>query len=128
VSTIWTCPGTGTITEDAFKLYLNFDGKGSRVLGSYIDATPSDEELLYTHAYIDKASSTLYVIIINKVASGVVPVTVDVTSLGTSGNVNYYAFQKGQHIQANGNGVVSGGKFVYQAPPWSATVAVVKYT
>jgi len=127
VSTIWVVPDTGSITEDAFKLYLNYDGKGSRVLGSYIPATPSDGELVYSHAYNDNSTSTLYVIIISKVSSGVVPVTVDVSSLGNSGKVNYYTFQKGQHIQANGNGAVSGGKFVFQAPAWSATVAVVKY-
>jgi len=127
VATRWTVPATGSIAEQPFKLYLNYDGKGSKVSGDSIPATSSNNEIVVSYAYNDAMNKKIYVTIINNVASGSVPVTVDVSSITASGNVAFYAFTKTQKVSPNGSSTLSGGLFSYRADAWSASLAVISY-
>jgi len=127
IATRWTAPTTGSIAEQPFKLYLNYDGKGSKVSGDSIPANSSNSEIVVSYAYNDAMNKKIYVTIINNVASGSVPVTVDVSSITSSGNVAFYAFSKTQNVSPNGSSTLSGGLFSYRADAWSASLAVISY-
>jgi len=127
IGTRWVVPNTGSIVEDAFKLYLNYDGQGSAVKGDFVDAVSSDSDLVSTYGYDDAQTKTLHVIIINKAAMDTVPVTINVSAFTSSGQVSYISFAKGQHIHPSGSGTITSGTVLYQAPAWSATLALIKY-
>jgi len=127
VATRWVVPATGSIAEEAFKLYLNYDGKGSKVMGDYVSTTSSNIDLVSAFAFNSQVAKTVYVVIINNVQSGPNPVTVDVSDFSQTGMISYFSFASGQPIKPSGTGSVSGGTFSYTAPAWSATLAVVSY-
>jgi len=127
VATRWVVPNTGSIAEEAFKIYLNYDGKGSRVTGDYVETASSNIDAVSAFAFNNPSTKKVYVVIINNVQSGPNPVTVDVSDFAQTGTINYFSFASGQPIHPAGTGSVSGGTFSYTAPAWSASLAVVSY-
>jgi hypothetical protein len=127
VATRWVAPASGSIAEEAFKIYLNYDGKGSRVTGDYVQTTSSNIDLVSAFAFNSQSTKKIYVVIINNVNTGANPVTVDVSDFSQTGSINYFSFATGQPIKPTGTGTVSAGTFSYSAPAWSATLAVVSY-
>jgi len=127
VATRWVVPATGSVGEDAFKLYLNYDGMGSKVTGDSVSATSSNFDLVSAFAFNNQATKKVYVVIINNVQSGANPVTVDVSDFAQTGTISYFSFGTGQRLHPAGTGTVSAGTFSYSAPAWSASLAVVSY-
>jgi len=127
VANRWVVPNSGSIAEDAFKIYLNYDGSGSKVIGDSVECDSSNFEIISPFAYNDATNRKIYVVFINNVGTGTVPVTIDVSAYTQSGNVNLYNFAQNTHIHSAGTATVSSGKFNYQAAVWSANLAVVSY-
>jgi len=127
VATRWVVPVTGSVGEDAFKLYLNYDGMGSKVTGDSVSTTSSNFDLVSAFAFNNQATKKVYVVIINNVQSGANPVTVDVSDFAQTGSISYFSFGTGQRLHPAGTGTVSAGTFSYSAPAWSASLAVVSY-
>jgi hypothetical protein len=55
----------GTPVEDAFKLYLDYDGQGSRIEGASVRSTSSNVDAVGTYA-IEGADGKLYLLLFNK--------------------------------------------------------------
>jgi len=130
IATRWTVPNTGSIAEDAFKIFLNYDGSGSKVMGDSVECDSSNFEIISPFAYNDATNRKIYVVFINNVGPGNIPVTVtiDVSAYTQSGTVRLYNFAAPNiHIHPIGTATVSAGKFNYPVIVWSANLAVVSY-
>jgi len=127
IATRWVVAKTGSISEDAFKLFLNYDGKGSNITGDFISSTTSNQELISPFIYDDTRTKTLFVVLVNKVGSGPVDVIVDVSAVTATGQISIFSFEKGKPLHASGRGSLTNGQVLYQAPPWSASLAVINY-
>jgi len=91
----WVVPKTGSIAEDAYKLFLNYDGKGSNITGAdFISSSTSNIELVSSFVYDNSRTKTTYVVLTNKIASGPVDVIIDVSTITPSGQVSFFQFWK----------------------------------
>jgi len=127
VATRWVVPKTGSISEDTFKIFLNYDGKGANVTGDFVSSSTSNQELISSFVYDDASSKTLFIVLINKVASGPVDVILDTSVITLMGQVHIFSFEKGKPLRPYGSGSLTNGQVLYQAPPWSASLVVINY-
>lgn len=117
----WVAPEVGTLVEDAFKLYLNYDGSGSKVAGDSVRATSANKDLVGAYA-VRAADNRLFFIFINKDTQGR---TVDVTLSGTlAGNLALYGFDGSHRLQNFGTVAPGSGSFSLDLPGRSARLAV----
>jgi len=123
LATRWVSPTSNTRTENAFKLYTNYDGKGSSVHGDSVYAVSSDDDVVTSYGFY--SNSTVYVVLVNKRSDGQVPITVDVSKAKQTGKVEIYAFSSSQNLAPSTTTNVAGGKFSFMLSSWSAAIAVV---
>jgi len=65
VATRWVSPDSGTRTEDAFRLFLDYDGALSRVVGDSVRAVSADVDVLGAYA-VRTPDDELLVLLFNK--------------------------------------------------------------
>jgi len=122
----WVVTAANSVTEDAWNIFLNYDGKGSGILGSFSVSANSTQPVEVTSYAFDNGKQ-VYVLLINKKYDTEVPVSVDVSSASSTGSVQFYQFSKGKRLAPAGSTTVSSGNFKVSLPEWSATLAVVNY-
>jgi len=128
LATRWVVPGSGTFVENAFRIFLNYDGKGANILGtSSVNATTTDIDTVGSYAFHDVNGKVIYTYLFFKSqTSG--NVTVDLTSATTgSATGTLYRFEKGKGVYGAGTVSFASGKAVLTLPGWSATLIRVPY-
>eukprot|EP01121_Diplochlamys_sp_Union-15-3_P018593 TRINITY_DN679_c0_g1_i1.p1 TRINITY_DN679_c0_g1~~TRINITY_DN679_c0_g1_i1.p1 ORF type:complete len:692 (+),score=152.56 TRINITY_DN679_c0_g1_i1:68-2143(+) len=124
----WVAPASGSMAEDAFKVFLNYNDKGAQITGYSVLANSSNVDEVGAYAFDDDKTKTLFVLLISKIPNGSVTVTVDLTKSNISqGQIHFYSYTKTDRLGPSGSGSVAEGKFVVNMPSWSATLAVVSY-
>jgi len=119
----WVVPELGSITEEAYKLYLNYDGKGSSVKGNNVYAASNNIEEVGSYAFYD--GNVLYLVMICKQPVWSVPATVDVSGITLEGTATLYTFAENIPLQPAGTVSIDNGAFFINLLPWSATIAVI---
>lgn len=114
----------GTPIEDAFKLYLDYDGNGSRIEGSSVAASSSLFDAVGAYA-IEGTDGTTYVLLFNKDT-----LTRDVavnTGLAGGATGELYRFDAKQRLGAIGGAALGAdGSVTLELPKRSATLLVVQ--
>ncbi|CAG7644427.1 hypothetical protein PAESOLCIP111_04699 [Paenibacillus solanacearum] len=123
VATRWGGLPANTPLEDAFKLYVNYDGKGSRIEGDMVQTVSSNLDAVGAYT-VQAAGGTVYTLLFNKDAA---PRVAEIASNGDlSGSHELYRFDGRQrlkfeqHVQGTQNGLS------VKLPPRSATLIVSK--
>ncbi len=117
----WVAPADNTRIEDAFSLYLNYDGAGGRVQGDSVRATSTNVDQVGAYAVVS-ASSRLYLLLFNKdTAARTVSATV---AGGVAGTFSLYRFTASARLGSAGTAAPSGGVLSLTLPARSATLAV----
>ena len=122
LATRWEAPQHGTRVQDAFRMYLNYDGAGSKVRGMSVRATSSNVDLVGSYAVQD-TSGRLYTLLFNKDLSDQT-VHVNVVNM-TLQAVQLYRFTGSSPLGSAGTVTPNGGGFDLVLPARSATLAVV---
>lgn len=78
LATRWVAPEAGSRVEEAFEVYLDYDGAGSKVEGDSVRAVSADVDAVGAYA-VRRADGRLYLVLINKAVS---PRTAVVTVAG----------------------------------------------
>jgi hypothetical protein len=65
IATRWVAPDVGSLAEDAFRLFLDYDGSGSRIGGTSVAAESTDVDAVAGYA-VHRDDDTLLVLLINK--------------------------------------------------------------
>ena len=123
----WVVPDAGSLAEDAYRLYRNYDGQGGKVTGDSVRAVSSDVDGVASYA-VRAANGKLFVILLNKgTASRDVTVTVNG---GVTGAVDLWRLD-GSGLAAAGSIAGSAGTstgFAATLPARTATLARVQLT
>jgi Glycoside hydrolase family 44 len=119
----WVAPEPGSYAEDAFKLYLNYDGAFSRVGGESVRTVAANPDTLGAYA-VHRSGERLYLLLFNKSTSPQ-DVTVNL-SAPVQGSWQAWRFSAGQHLAAAGTGAANGSSLLFSAvPARSATLIVL---
>ncbi|MCD1258634.1 hypothetical protein B5M42_007280 [Paenibacillus athensensis] len=122
-ATRWGALIADTPLEDAFKLYLNYDGQGSKITGDIVQTTSSNRDAVGAYTVVSPDGKT-YVLLFNKDTS---PRTAKVTAAsGLTGQASLFRFTAKQRLQAAGQQQVEDGEMSVRLPGRSATLVVIE--
>ncbi|MEO8669929.1 MAG: glycoside hydrolase family 44 protein [Tahibacter sp.] len=118
----WVAPEAGSYAEDAFKLFLNYDGSFSRVDGDSVATSSSDSEILGAYT-IYREGQHVYVLLFNKSTS---PQNVAIGVSSTlAGAWQAWRFDGSHHLGAAGNGTISGSTLTLNSLPARSSTLLV---
>ena len=123
VATRWVAPAAGTRVEDAFAMFLDYDGAGSNAFGDSISAVSSDVDAVGAYAVHDPSGQLLLYLINKSTTDESVDVSV---SGGIQGDVDLYGFDGASSLGYQGSFTPSATGFTRTLPARSATLAVVE--
>jgi len=125
VGSRWVVPAVGSLVEQSYKMYLNYDGNGNTVQGDSVQCTSTDVDEVGAYAIHDQNKGELYVYLFNKYTSSL-STAVNVVQ-GISSSVQLYQFSSGQNYGSIGSvSASSPNAFVVNLPARSATLAIVQ--
>ncbi|UXI70116.1 glycoside hydrolase family 44 protein [Tahibacter amnicola] len=114
LATRWVAPAEGSYAEDAFRMYLDYDGANSRVVGDSVQALSSDVDALGAYA-VHQAGQKVFVLLFNKSTSPQ-DITVNL-STPLTGSWRMYRFDGAHHYAQAGTGSIAGNSLVIPAVP-----------
>jgi hypothetical protein len=121
LATRWVAPADGSRIEDAFSLYLNYDGAGGRVQGQSVRATSSSVDQVGAYAVVSP-SNVLYLLLFNKdTTSRTVAASV---AGGAPPSLALYRFTAAARLASAGTAAPAAGVLSLTLPARSATLAV----
>jgi hypothetical protein len=123
-ATRWVAPAEGSKTEDAFLLYRNYDGAGTKVAGDSVHATSANVDAVGAYAIRGGAGgNTLYVLLFNK-DTALQTAAVSVAG-GLTQAAQLFRFSGAARLAGSGTATPSGGVLTLDLPARSATLAVM---
>lgn len=125
LATRWVSPEPNSLVEDAFRMYLNYDGAGAKVEGDSVRAVSSDVDAVGAYA-VRGAGTRLWLLLFNK-DTRVRSTTVQLPAGTTfAGNAQLYRFDGTQRLGAAGAVAPTAGALTVSLPARSATLARVE--
>lgn len=128
LATRWVAPEPFSRVEDAFRVFLDYDGAGARVDGDSVRATSDGPDALGSYAIAGPAGE-LWVLLINR---DTLPLeaTVDASGLTQAGDWPVYRYDGTTPLAAAGTVTVSaaGASFVLELPARSVTLVAARTT
>lgn len=122
LATRWVAPAAGSLVERAFRLFLDYDGNGSRVEGDSVRATSANVDLLGAYA-IDLEGERLMLVLVNK------DTATTTAQLGfaqaLSGPWTLYRFSAASDVAPVANGDIAGTALTLSLPARSASLLVL---
>jgi len=122
LATRWVCPTAGSRCEDAFRMYLDYDGAGGKVLGTSVRATTSKVDSVGAYA-IQADDGRVFALLFNKHTAG------ETVALSLAGggdrSVALYRFTASSPWSTAGGASVNSGALALALPARSATLAVI---
>jgi Glycoside hydrolase family 44 len=116
----WTVPPANSRMEQAFKLYLDYDGAGAKVEGEALTGVASSN-VNQVGAYAVRGTDKLYILLFNKDTNSR-DLTVNIAG-GMTATANLYRFSSAP-LAAAGAANITSGTLVLNLPARSATLAV----
>ena len=123
LATRWVAPPPGSLVERAFRLFLNYDGLGSRVEGSSARAISADTDALGSYA-VDLEGQRSMLLLFNKATTS----TTAAISLASSlnGSWRLYRYDQNNDVGEVASGNISGTTLnLVNLPPRSANLLVL---
>ncbi len=121
LATRWVAPAAGSRVEDAFRFYLDYDGKGSRVAGDSVQAASGNVDVVGAYA-VAGAGGRLHLLLFNK---DTVSHTAQVQVAGSlSAPLALYEFDAANRFGPAGTTSLTAGGVTLTLPALSATLAV----
>ena len=122
LATRWVAPGSGTRCQDAFRMYLDYDGAGGQVAGTSVRATSSRVDSVGAYA-VEATNGRVCLLLFNKHMTGE---TVSLTLAGGANRgVELHRFTAASPWGPAGSANLVGGAITLSLPARSATLAVV---
>jgi hypothetical protein len=122
LATRWVAPAAGSFVEDAFRLWLDYDGAGARVAGTSVRATSSVPDAVSGYA-VDAPGGLLRIFLFNR-DTAQRPVTVTLASGGTR-TVRVFGFDGSMRLASLGGTIFGGGTLTLDLPARSARLLEV---
>ena len=124
LATRWVAPADGSRVEDAFLLYLNYNGAGGAITGDSVRATTTNVDQV--GAYAVRNAATLYLLLFNK-DTAQRTVTISVAG-GLTQPALLYRFTATSRLASAGSASPVAGVLDLSLPARSATLVVTPLT
>jgi hypothetical protein len=95
LATRWIAPEDNSKAENAFKLYLNYDGYGAKISGDSVQASSSNQDELGSYAIHNSSNNKLYILLFNK---NMTPKEATINLGLTPFSIEVYGFNAGTDI------------------------------
>ncbi|HEY3636741.1 MAG TPA: glycoside hydrolase family 44 protein [Rhizomicrobium sp.] len=125
MATRWTVPDSSTPTYKAMQMYRNYDGAGSVFGDTSISAKVPNPDNLSAFAALRTSDGAMTVMVINKMLSQTVPVSVSLANFAASGSAQVYRLTSSNAITKLSNISWSNGVLADQEPAQSITLYVL---
>ncbi len=123
MATRWIAPVSGTTVENAFSIFLNYDGAGSKVQGNSVAATSSDVDQIGAYAFNVAGQRTMVLLTNKDTVTHDVALTFDSTHTGPW---KLYGFTGASALAQTATGNINGkGLTLAALPPMSASLLVI---
>ncbi len=119
LATRWVAPASGSKTEEAFRLFLDYDGAGAKALGDRVRASSSDAAHVGAFAIRGHADELLLLLFNKGTAARDIEVTIAVP---VTGSFALYRFTATEALGPAGSATPSGGVLTLTLPARSATL------
>jgi len=125
LATRWVAPSANSFAENAYSIFLNYDGKGSRISGNSVAATSSNVDQVGAYAFDMPGQRTMVLLTNKDVAFHDAALTFSSTRSGTW---QRYAFSGSTPLAQVGatNAINSASLTVSALPPMSVTLVVLQ--
>jgi len=122
----WDCPRSGDAVANSFRLYLNYDGKGSRFGDLWVKSVSADQGRLSVYGAERSTDHALTVLVINKSHADLTSsLTLKHIEPDVAVKVFRYSAADLKSIHAETDQPASAGGFVTKYPAQSATLFVI---
>ncbi|HKD18135.1 MAG TPA: S-layer homology domain-containing protein, partial [Thermoanaerobaculia bacterium] len=121
LATRWVAPDAGSRVEEAFRLYLDYDGQGGAVSGDSVTATSSNVDDVGAYA-VAGAGTRLFFLLFNKATADRDAVVTLPSPLHWRARL--WRFDGTDDLGSAGTASPSGGSLTLTLPTYSATLAV----
>ncbi len=121
LATRWVAPAIGSSVEEAFRLYLDYDGAGSQVMGESVRAECSNVGRVGAYA-VRSPEGKLYIVLVNK-STLEETVEMDITGSAT-GDLQLFGFDADNPLGPVGVITAKAENYTLTLPPRSARLAV----
>ena len=98
IATRWVAPDAGSKVEDAFEVFLDYDGSGAQILGDSVRASSSDVDALGAYA-VRGDDDELWIVLINRSTSALHADVIVASRLG-AGPVEVYGFDASNPLRS----------------------------
>lgn len=122
LATRWVAPEDGTLAEDAFRMFLDYDGTHTRVVGDSVATTSSSGEL-GAYTVEDAAGGRTYVLLFNR-ATAPAAITVNLGAT-LSGPVRVFRFDAGLRWTQVATDAITGTTYALANVPGRSASLVV---
>lgn len=117
----WGALNADTPLEDAFKLYLNYDGNGSRITGDVVGASSSNADAVSSYSFVSPEGKT-YVLLFNKDSA---PRQANLQAdIGLNQTAEVYRFEARKRLYKAGTAQGTDHGLALKLPARSATLFV----
>jgi len=121
----WAAPAPGSPTYLAFKLYRNYDGRGSTFGDQSVAARAPDPDSLATFAALRSSDGALTVMAINKQLDAPAPLRLTLARFAAAGTVESYRLAAGR-LEPLAPARYTKGTLAADLPPQSVTLFVLR--
>ena len=122
IATRWVAPAAGSRVEDAFRLWLDYDGAGARAAGSNVRAASDTPDAVSGYA-VEAPGGALRIVLVNR-DTVQRPVTVSLAGGGMR-SVRLFGFDGASRLGSLGSTAFAGGSLSLDLPPRSARLLEV---
>lgn len=125
MATRWVCPGTGTVTYNAFKMYRNYDGNNSAFGDTSVSARGPNPDNVAVFGATRTADGALTVMVISKNLSGNTPAAVNLSHFTAGTTAQAWQLTSANSITRLADVPITGGALNASLPPLSVTLYVI---
>ena len=123
IATRWIAPASGTKAEDAFSIFLNYDGAGGNVLADSVGASSSNVDEIGAYAFYLAGQRTMVLLTNKDTVAHDVALTFDSAHIGTW---TLYGFTGSSALAQTAAGNINGTTLTLSSlPPISASLLVI---
>lgn len=126
LANMWNPPATTDPIAFAFRLYRNYDGKGSEFGNTSVASTSSNQNDLSIYGAVRSSDGALTMVVINKTTAAInTKLTID--NFASSGAAEIYTYSKASlnEIESGGSEPLQSNTLTRSYPAYSATVVVL---
>lgn len=124
---LWDCPKAGDIGANALRVYLNYDGKGSRYGDTFVHSISADQGRVSVYAAVRWSDHALTAVVINK-SDGALVSRVKVSGFDPVGAAHVFRFggEGAKALAPLADQPVGHDGFEASFPPRSVTLFVLE--